>query len=508
MLKIKRKQILAAVITGTLVVTGVPITPNLDFTTIKVEAAKKKNGWSGSYYYKNGKKVKGLKKIGKYYYYFDSKGKVFKKGWKTIKGKRYYFGKNKRAYTGVKRIGKSYYLFNSKGQRTGTGIFTYKGKKYYTKSGVIKTGLVTVKGKKYYSTRSGLKSGWVTIKGKQYYFNPKTKVMTKNKWVGNKYVGKNGYVTKTKGNSNSKPNNSNPSNDSKPSDSNNKPSNDSKPSYNKNDYWGDVNRDPISIKLEVNSDGIYRFKNSDGTYQKNTSVVHVVNGKETWYEVDSKGYAITGFHPFLRNTIYYNGSLVTDKATAKKALLTISEFKSFKNNYLKDGMSDVDKLFAVQSFIIDQNFVYDANQGMKNTSIMTFFETKRGMCNDWSRLVYLLSVVAELDCEPAIYDYNPGHAANIVKIDGVWYHLDFNNSARLEKDVLDIFSANDMAERGIVNYSENQAKDYSFNLPLATSHNYTAQSYMLLKNLNEADKAYFESQGCQYKYGCCWVPEN
>lgn len=496
MLKIKRKQILAAVITGTLVVTGVPITPNLDFTTIKVEAAKKKNGWSGSYYYKNGKKVKGLKKIGKYYYYFDSKGKVFKKGWKTIKGKRYYFGKNKRAYTGVKRIGKSYYLFNSKGQRTGTGIFTYKGKKYYTKSGVIKTGLVTVKGKKYYSTRTGLKSGWVTIKGKQYYFNPKTKVMTKNKWVGNKYVGKNGYVTKTKGNSNSKPNNSKPSSD------NSKPSND-KPSFNKNDYWGDVNRDPISIKLEVNSDGIYRFKNSDGTYQKNTSVVHVVNGKETWYEVDSNGYAITGFHPFLRNTIYYNGSLVTDKATAKKALLTISEFKSYKNNYLKDGMSDVDKLFAVQSFIIDQNFVYDANQGMENTSIMTFFETKRGMCNDWSRLVYLLSVVAELDCEPAIYDGN-WHAADIVKIDGVWYHVDFTNNAGSDKNVLAIYTTEYRERYGTTGYNESKAFMNAFNLPLSTAHTYATQSYYL--NRMAYGDEYADSHGFQYKYGCYWQP--
>ncbi len=66
-------------------------------TIVTVKAAAKKGFVKKSgkwYYYKNGKKVTGLKKLSGKYYYFDKKG-VMASGKKTISGFTYYFNKAK-----------------------------------------------------------------------------------------------------------------------------------------------------------------------------------------------------------------------------------------------------------------------------------------------------------------------------------------------------------------------------------------------------------------------------
>ena len=79
---------------------------------------------------------KGLVKEGKYYYYYVNNKKV-KNTWKTVKSVRYYFGSNGRAYAApdmtktdkytmnivVKKIGKYYYGFDSKGRMVKSGYY-------------------------------------------------------------------------------------------------------------------------------------------------------------------------------------------------------------------------------------------------------------------------------------------------------------------------------------------------------------------------------------------------
>lgn len=84
------------------------------------KAGKVYSGVSGSYYYKNGVKQKyknAVKKMndGKLYY-FQKNGKVYKgTAWKRVNGKRYYFKKGA-ALTGWKYVGKYKYYFDSKGR--------------------------------------------------------------------------------------------------------------------------------------------------------------------------------------------------------------------------------------------------------------------------------------------------------------------------------------------------------------------------------------------------------
>lgn len=92
-----------------------------------------------TYYYKNGKKQKGLKTIdGSKYYFSKVTGVMQTKVFKTVKGKKYYFGANGKAVKGLKTIKKNLYYFNTscvmqKGWKTVNGVkyyFASNGKAY------------------------------------------------------------------------------------------------------------------------------------------------------------------------------------------------------------------------------------------------------------------------------------------------------------------------------------------------------------------------------------------
>ena len=153
------------------------------------------------YYDAKGRKATGLKKIKGKWYYFSKKGVRYQKGWQTIKGKKYYFSKKDgAAYTGLKKISGKLYLFAKDGKRYGSGLITYSGKTYYVKGGNVQTGWRNLKGNRYcFSDQDGAAlTGWQTVEGKEYYFDNRGG-MQKGQWIGDKYVGGKGYVTKEKG---------------------------------------------------------------------------------------------------------------------------------------------------------------------------------------------------------------------------------------------------------------------------------------------------------------------
>lgn len=165
-----------------------------------------KNGWvtegGKTYYYVNGKKATGWKKIGGKYYYFNSKqGYIYKnklltssknkicymdangarvtKQWVDYGGKRYYMGANGYAVKGFYKIKGKYYFFHK------TKGYMYKSRRILTKAGNIyyvgsdgarySNGFYTVteNGRKYtyYFAKNGRAyKGWHTIKGKRYFF--------------------------------------------------------------------------------------------------------------------------------------------------------------------------------------------------------------------------------------------------------------------------------------------------------------------------------------------------
>lgn len=179
-------------------------------SALSVQAAGK-TGWvrkGTTYKYKvNNTYVKNeVKKIKKYYYYFDKKG-VRKTGWVKYKKDRYYFDrKTARAYTGKKAVNDKLYIFGKDGRLVKKkGLYKYgKTQVYINKNGSLATGLVKIKGKWYWFENNGVLSrksgvhkwknntyylnkgqfvtGWATVGSNKYYFGADGKMAT-NKYI-------------------------------------------------------------------------------------------------------------------------------------------------------------------------------------------------------------------------------------------------------------------------------------------------------------------------------------
>lgn len=179
-------------------------------SALSVQAAGK-TGWvrkGTTYKYKvNNTYVKNeVKKIKKYYYYFDKKG-VRKTGWVKYKKDRYYFDrKTARAYTGKKVVNNKLYIFGKDGRLVKKkGLYKYgKTQVYINKNGSLATGLVKIKGKWYWFENNGVLSrksgihkwknntyylnkgrfvtGWATVGSNKYYFGADGKMVT-NKYI-------------------------------------------------------------------------------------------------------------------------------------------------------------------------------------------------------------------------------------------------------------------------------------------------------------------------------------
>ena len=179
-------------------------------SALSVQAAGK-TGWDRKgtiYKYKvNNTYVKNeVKKIKKYYYYFDKKG-IRKTGWVKYKKDRYYFDrKTARAYTGKKVVNNKLYIFGKDGRLVKKkGLYKYgKTQVYINKDGSLATGLVKIKGKWYWFENNGARSGksgvhkwknntyylnkgrfvtgWATVGSNKYYFGADGKMAT-NKYI-------------------------------------------------------------------------------------------------------------------------------------------------------------------------------------------------------------------------------------------------------------------------------------------------------------------------------------
>lgn len=114
------------------------------------------------YYYENGEKYTGEKKIdGKWYYFNPNNNGKMTIGWqelteKTGNKKTVYYGSNGAMCYGEKKISGKWYYFNTVTGKMATGWYNLPGKRVY------------------YGSDGAMRYGWQTIGGVRYYFNKVT----------------------------------------------------------------------------------------------------------------------------------------------------------------------------------------------------------------------------------------------------------------------------------------------------------------------------------------------
>lgn len=147
--------------------------------------ARFENGWkkiySVWYYFVDGAIVTDtVKKIGSYYYRFNSNG-AMQTGWfaatytdangKARSGWQYYTSSGARAENGPYTIGSYYYYFIDSIMQTNGWIDADGGRYYADASGQLRTGWWQNNGYYYYFGLKGkLQTGWKVISGETYYF--------------------------------------------------------------------------------------------------------------------------------------------------------------------------------------------------------------------------------------------------------------------------------------------------------------------------------------------------
>ena len=139
-----------------------------------------------TYYYVDGVKVTGAKKIGNAWYYFDpSNNGAMYTGWRTDGSKTYYYDTNGILAIAEKKIGSYWYYFNSNGSMY-TG-WRFDGNKvyYYDSQGRLAIGKKTIEGHEYYFNSNGtMCTGWRTEGSAKYYYNSSGHMVTGTQKIG------------------------------------------------------------------------------------------------------------------------------------------------------------------------------------------------------------------------------------------------------------------------------------------------------------------------------------
>ena len=158
-----------------------------------------KSGWlnqSGTWYWmeSNGKMATGWKKISGSWYWFNSSGAMVT-GLKKIGGKVYYLSDSGAMVTGWTQINGAWYHFDSNGAAS-SGWYKVGSSWYWgSENGRMATGWKTLNNVRYYldPTSGAMATGWKKISDRWYYFES-SGALAKSKWIGDYYVGVNGYM--------------------------------------------------------------------------------------------------------------------------------------------------------------------------------------------------------------------------------------------------------------------------------------------------------------------------
>lgn len=127
---------------------------------------------------------------------------------------------------------------------------------------------------------------------------------------------------------------------------------------------------------------------------------------------------------------YADGSVsgsANDFKTANFGMMTSSQWKEtkaaiekFKQEYITDGMSDMEKEIKIIEWLV-QNCRYQSKSDWSRSTAYSCIILGKAQCAGYADAFLQTAKLCGLD---ARYIHNSSHAWNLVKLDGDWYHVD------------------------------------------------------------------------------------
>ena len=151
------------------------------------------------YFYQNGQKVYGEKKIGNGWYYFDpDKNGAMTTGWKNLSGRTLYYDENGAMCFGERAVDGYWYYFNPADGNMWTGWCDLSGKRvYYDSTGKMIFGEKYIDGHWYYlSEKDGaMATGWHDFDDKRVYYNASGAMLFGEQYINGSWY----YLSETDG---------------------------------------------------------------------------------------------------------------------------------------------------------------------------------------------------------------------------------------------------------------------------------------------------------------------
>lgn len=180
------------------------------------------------------------------------------------------------------------------------------------------------------------------------------------------------------------------------------------------------------------------------------------------------------------------------RTTKEQEAFIDSELSKIVNNLIDSKMSDVEKVQAVNEYLVK---IYKYDYTYKSDNAYSALTTGRTICQGYAMTAYKMFKILGIECR-IINGEKTGisHAWNLVKLDNNWYHLDSTNNDNIVRDRYLLKSDEFMKEN---NYTWN-IYDYP-----ASVRNYYDTKTEFLDYSNDDDKYY------KYYYsGGSWYIDN
>ncbi len=158
----------------------------------------------------------------------------------------------------------------------------------------------------------------------------------------------------------------------------------------------------------VSVDRIFAVVNA--AYLENPELYYVHDEYYYWYT----GTVESGYVTRIDFTYLYSKSQIEVYDTV------IEKEKEYVLSLMDDSMTELEKVMLVHNYITT-NHTYDYSYTIYN--IYDFFTKRTGVCQAYALAMTYFLRAAGVECVHA-YSYEMNHDWNLVKVDGMWYHVD------------------------------------------------------------------------------------